>query len=485
MNSVCWAQSQSQSSMIEVDDRTIINDLPSKRQSVLNMSKTASCGPDTVDYAISKATGLTILGVNNATSAQALSQYFDCPQQITISGAEFFGYKVDDVGGITMTVQLEVYTAGADSLPTGAPLASANVTIDTTFGGGLLSVLLKSGNFAPVTVSQPYCIVLRNASATAMNVVNSSYDDGDGAGEWLGSGQIGANWLHGYEINVGGPVFDADFLVAPFVTYDITASFTQATDCIGDDGTGAWTNGSSILLGNRMYNVAAFVGQEELSYSWDYGDGSALGNTIDGAHSYTGVAPWTVTLTDTMYGWRTTCFDAASMSTGDLVSNVDFSVPGSGSSMTYTFGGSADGSGTLSYSWYFDDGNTSDQQNPTHTFASAGTYNVCLTVTNDCSSDQHCDGVTASMVTGINELSAESLNVYPNPSNGSVTLSLDGVETEATINVLDVAGRVVYTEAVSIGASFKKQLNLDVTSGVYLLELNTKEGRVSKKLNIH
>lgn len=37
----------------------------------------------------------------------------------------------------------------------------------------------------------------------------------------------------------------------------------------------------------------------------------------------------------------------------------------------------------LSYSWSFQDGNTSTEQNPTHTFDTAGSYDVLLTVTDD------------------------------------------------------------------------------------------------------
>jgi PKD repeat protein len=41
-----------------------------------------------------------------------------------------------------------------------------------------------------------------------------------------------------------------------------------------------------------------------------------------------------------------------------------------------------------SWSWDFDDGGTSNAQNPTHAFASTGTYDVSLTVTNACGSDK-------------------------------------------------------------------------------------------------
>jgi PKD repeat protein len=41
-----------------------------------------------------------------------------------------------------------------------------------------------------------------------------------------------------------------------------------------------------------------------------------------------------------------------------------------------------DGS-VVAWNWNFDDGQTSTEQNPSHTFATEGTYNVTLTVTDD------------------------------------------------------------------------------------------------------
>jgi PKD repeat protein len=53
--------------------------------------------------------------------------------------------------------------------------------------------------------------------------------------------------------------------------------------------------------------------------------------------------------------------------------------------LTVQFTGSGiDSDGTIvSYYWDFDDGETNDTQNPSHTFTEVGTYNVTLTVTDD------------------------------------------------------------------------------------------------------
>jgi len=49
-----------------------------------------------------------------------------------------------------------------------------------------------------------------------------------------------------------------------------------------------------------------------------------------------------------------------------------------------------------SWLWDFDDGNTSSQKNPVHTYLNNGSYNVCLTSTNSGGSDSVCKTVTIS-----------------------------------------------------------------------------------------
>jgi serine protease len=61
--------------------------------------------------------------------------------------------------------------------------------------------------------------------------------------------------------------------------------------------------------------------------------------------------------------------------------NFSFTTSGLGASFTDT---SSDSDGSIvSRSWNFGDGGTSSATNPSHTYASAGTYNVSLTVTDD------------------------------------------------------------------------------------------------------
>lgn len=56
-------------------------------------------------------------------------------------------------------------------------------------------------------------------------------------------------------------------------------------------------------------------------------------------------------------------------------------------------------SNALSWFWDFGDGNTSIAQNPVHTYADSGTYNVCLIASDNCGSDTSCQKVTVCHLT--------------------------------------------------------------------------------------
>ena len=127
--------------------------------------------------------------------------------------------------------------------------------------------------------------------------------------------------------------------------------------------------------------------------------------------------------------------------------------------------------------WNFGDGSTSTSPNPTHTYSTANTYNVCVTVTNDCGSDTDCESVTVDMLTGIDEVELGSLLLYPNPSDGTFNLELSDYEGSANINVLDMTGRVVFT---SIETAAKAQLSLNqLSSGTYGLIVRGENGKTA------
>ncbi|WP_024285418.1 PKD domain-containing protein [Cellulomonas sp. KRMCY2] len=122
------------------------------------------------------------------------------------------------------------------------------------------------------------------------------------------------------------------------------------------------------------------------SYAWDFGDG-ATGTGQTATHTYATAGTYTVSLT-------VTDDDGATGTTTGQVVTVDPPVnqvpvaafTSSVASLAVSVDGSAssDPDGTIaSYAWDFGDGATGTGQTATHTYATAGTYTVSLTVTDD------------------------------------------------------------------------------------------------------
>ncbi len=78
-------------------------------------------------------------------------------------------------------------------------------------------------------------------------------------------------------------------------------------------------------------------------------------------------------------------------------------------------------SGTITtWFWDFGDGNTSNLQNPTHTYSAAGTYTVCLQTSDGCTPDTVCQTITVTCVTATANFTA-NIGVGGNDLNVAFT----------------------------------------------------------------
>jgi len=120
---------------------------------------------------------------------------------------------------------------------------------------------------------------------------------------------------------------------------------------------------------------------EPETWEWNFGDGSTS-TEQNPVHTYTKPGTYTITLTVTNAAGSDSTENTvtagsisftASVTSGPVPLTVEF---------TDTSGGDPE-----AWEWDFGDGETSDEQNPTHTYETAGTYDVALTVTYDGSSN--------------------------------------------------------------------------------------------------
>ncbi|KAA3663097.1 MAG: PKD domain-containing protein, partial [Calditrichaeota bacterium] len=154
-------------------------------------------------------------------------------------------------------------------------------------------------------------------------------------------------------------------------TCDVTANFT--------------TNANS-GCGSLTVNFSDISTGPVTSWEWHFGDGTTS-TEQNPMHSYTLPGNYTVELTV----FSESCSDKEIKSNYITVGEIpvaDFSAaPVSGDApLQVNFTDESSGSPT-SWFWNFGDGNTSTEQNPTHTYTNSGVYSIALSVTNDCDSD--------------------------------------------------------------------------------------------------
>ncbi len=120
------------------------------------------------------------------------------------------------------------------------------------------------------------------------------------------------------------------------------------------------------------------------SWAWNFGDGqTGVGATV--GHTYTAAGTYQVNLTVTDgQGMTDTVTQPFTTVAPNTLPTAAFTTATSGLTLALDGSGSNDADGTItSYAWNFGDGGSSSLRSPTHTYGSAGTYSVTLTVTDD------------------------------------------------------------------------------------------------------
>lgn len=226
--------------------------------------------------------------------------------------------------------------------------------------------------FSATTVCNGTATQFTNGSTIGTGTLSYAWDFADG------NSSTDINPLHTY---------------AAAGTYDVVLLVTSNNGCTDSDTVTVTVNAqpissftvanSQVCQGDTMFfSSTSTVSGTDILYTWDFGDGGTS-DTTDVGYLYAAAGTYDVFLavTDTLSGCTDTSWTTVTV----------FYEPTAGFTATTVCQGDATqftntsniGVGTLSYSWNFDDGTSSTDINPTHTYAAAGTYNVILIVTSD------------------------------------------------------------------------------------------------------
>jgi PKD repeat protein len=266
----------------------------------------------------------------------------------------------------------------------------------------------------------------------------------------------------------------------------------------------------------QVYFTNTSLGGDTLStdLTWDFLDASATGHQQNPVHTYTANGTYDVSLqvTNLAHSCSSTYTAAVTVNNAGgfiCAPTVSFNMhqdslnpqPGVWQVSTYY---SSQVTGAM---WYWGDGSSTAGYAPTHTYASAGQYHICVTAYSSCGdSSTTCQddtllrmsngmiSVTVLNVnaTGITTTAKETaqVSIYPNPSAGLFTLNLTNVSTgvsKAQINITNILGDVVYStqEQVSNNA-IAKEIDLQSTSnGAYFMKVIVGDKSYTSKIIIN
>ena len=149
------------------------------------------------------------------------------------------------------------------------------------------------------------------------------------------------------------------------------------------------------------------------------------------------------------------------------------------------FSDETQGGNITDWSWDFDNDGIEDsnEQNPSFTFVTGGSYSVSLTVTNDTENTftQVMTNFIHAGTVGLDEISESNFKCYPNPAQD--VINIQSVANLNSIKLYNVSGQLVYSN----DRNASKLHTIDISTfdnGVYFMELSTDEETSTIKIVI-
>ncbi|QNR25203.1 PKD domain-containing protein [Croceimicrobium hydrocarbonivorans] len=304
---------------------------------------------------------------------------------------------------------------------------------------------------------------------------------------------------------IGASDFNLDDIsLTPLVVpCDVSSSFTSKLD----EGTCEWEFTANSTANNGSTNIVA--------YYWDFGDGTTSTDP-NPVHYYATPGNYNVCLTTYAVNSNGDC--CSDKTCREIEASCEVGPCGIDGTFKYnyldnceiSFYRSISTSGhVISYNWDFGDGNTGNGAYVNHTYANAGTYNVCLSVVaidnnGDCCTFKYCEEVTvegcdkrkrainsgSSNATEANSnvQMSEGIKIYPNP--GSSNLNIDFIDQKLDaqnleILIFDLSGKN-YSQ-IAAGEKVSKNGNTaminisELPKGLYIMRIKNNGKLMTQK----
>lgn len=271
-----------------------------------------------------------------------------------------------------------------------------------------------------------------------------------------------------------------------------TVTITGLTNTVNCDASYSYTTNSANQ--NEFFFTSTGNNNSGLFYYWNFDDGSTS-NSPNPTHTFTNAGTYNVCLTveDTASSCIDTVCQTITVGNPSVNCDAEFYIFQDSINSGQIYAWNLSNGNNISYTWDFGDGTTSNQQFPTHTFQSLGTYVICLTVYNNAGcNDTFCDSVvittkasgttfnvldpfqSSSSIDEENKSNVQDVNLYPNPNDGSFALVFNSNEASTIgLQLTSLTGAVVLHKSVKVAAG-ENRLQFDqsnLANGIYVLNI--------------
>lgn len=361
---------------------------------------------------------------------------FENSGSLAITGLEAMCSRKGTSTSASVTVRVLLYNANASGVIQMPALDSitgvVTGTSNTWVRGNFTVPQVVNGNFAIAYRKVATAPVTDTIMGWATDAKTTTY------GEGLGRFRVGGSWLSTTG-QLGGATGDREFVVAPRVTYTVTADHSSTTFTTCNTVAVNYVNTTVSKASNRMFNLNAFYKKwkplgilnpnpqyatdltsvVDSVFTWNFGDGSNPVYTVSPTKYYQAANTPTTFVSSDALVWKHKSMAAYSNS-------------------------ASGGNGA----------NTSDIKTWT---VQVNTCNVGLTENNI----------------------ANQFAIYPNPATDKVIVVLNNSNSNSAIQVLNALGQVVLTKT---NLTEKNELNTEsLAKGVYFVRVtNGKESSTSK-----
>jgi PKD repeat protein len=284
---------------------------------------------------------------------------------------------------------------------------------------------------------------------------------------WTFQGDTSTMMNPTYTFDSGG-VYDVCLLAISKCTSDTSCQQVQ----VCDEVTGAFTTATN----TKTVNVSSTIANAD-TVSWSFGD-NTTSSMPDPSHTYQSAGTYEVCLyAGNACGTDTTCQNVTVCDS--LTGGFTFSQ--SGDSIDFT----ANVSATDTLVWFFGDGSSSTQTDPTHTYSSSGSFEPCLLFGNACTTDTVCKNITITSVR--DKRHHQKLTIYPVPTKGQITFRWPDKQAfkTATVSIFNVHGQLVKQEPLSKNTQSFHQMDISSQEpGVYLLQVTNGKQTATRKITL-